>query len=292
MVTIDVTFFKTLGSLAEAIEPYLKDVVFIGGVANALYEFHPYAKPSGSPVLMTKDVDLATEQKIPSGASRNTLAALLDKAGFKVDPDIQMALKLTKFRLVDGKGKADNNYEVEFLCPLTGGPPGPDYIEVQAGITATPLTFMDLLMHEPWELELKLLPGLEGRREIILVPNQGVYVVQKFITMFRRQKRAARQKDAFYIYEFCLKFRDSLGTVNDCIERLVSISHYKKVKSFRNDFSRYFESQTGEGIANIMNEIESLPFDGVKTIKPDQATVHAIIQRLADTWVRTEKEKA
>lgn len=75
-----------------------------------------------------------------------------------------------------------------------------------------------------------------------------------------------------------------METVNDCIERLVSISHYKKVKSFRNDFSSYFESQTGEGIANIMREVETLPFDGVKTIKPDQATVHAIIQRLADTW--------
>ncbi|MGK5082411.1 hypothetical protein WDW37_03820 [Bdellovibrionota bacterium FG-1] len=55
MVTLDATFFKTLGSLAKAIEPYLKDV------------------------------DLATEQKIRSGYSRTNLAALLNKAGFKVD---------------------------------------------------------------------------------------------------------------------------------------------------------------------------------------------------------------
>ena len=184
MVNLDAEFFKTLSYLAEAIGPYQKNVVFMGGVANALYEFHPGAMPSGTPGLMTKDVDLATEQRIRAVSSQESLASLLGKAGFKVDEEVLMALNLTKFRLTDQYGKVNNNYEVEFLCPLTGRRPGPDHIEVQSGISATPLSYMDMPLWQPWELELRMLPGLEGHRNAILVSNPGVYIVQKFITMF------------------------------------------------------------------------------------------------------------
>ena len=277
MVTLDSKFFKIFGALIEVIEPYLGDVVFIGGVANALYEYHPKAQASGNPTLVTKDIDLATASKILSRGGSPTLADLLDQAGFKMNKEIEMALNLTKFQLLD------ENYEVEFLCPLLGRSPGPDYIEVQKGISAIPLRFMDVPLQAPWELSVSSLPGLEKSNLKILIPNPGAYIVQKFITMLRRSRSSAIQKDAYYVYEFCLKFRDSFPIVNECIDRLVEDSNYKAVKSFRKNFSRYFESQNGTGIVNIVKETRSLPFEE-GMVPPDAATIHAVIQRFIDTW--------
>ena len=86
-----------------------------------------------------------------------------------------------------------------------------------------------------------------------------------------------------------MKFRQSYEVVNDRIELLVATSHYKKVKSFRKDFLRYFGSLNSFGIIDIMRELETLPFDdakvdNAKAIKPDLETVHGVIRRFIDSW--------
>lgn len=283
MVTLDSEFYKMFGNLVGAISPYLDEIVFIGGVANALYEFHPEAQSSGNPNLMTKDVDLATAMSLSRQRKTDSLAILLERAGFKVDEQELMEKKLTKFRLLNEKGQTDNSYEIEFLCPFTGRDPGPDFIEVQKGISSIPLRFMDLPLVNPWQLSLSRLPGLQDRNEGILIPNPGTYIVQKFITMFRRTRESAMQKDAYYIYEFCLKFRDSLPLLNECIDGVVKAGFYKDVKNFRKDFEVHFSRPESKGVMRIVREANRLPF-GEGQSPPDNITVHAVIQRLVDVW--------
>ncbi|MGK5085660.1 GSU2403 family nucleotidyltransferase fold protein [Bdellovibrionota bacterium FG-1] len=292
MVAVDEQFFRAFGSLVQALEPYLSNIVFIGGVSNALYGYHPAAQPSGRRPLMTKDLDLATDRKIPVSPEAPRIAELLDGAGFKANQEVLMTYGLTKFRLDTGAASSAD-FEIEFLCPLVGKDRGEMAAEVQAGVSATPLRFMDLPLWDPWHLEVRRLPGLSEFGQTIQIPNPAAYLVQKFITMFRREgrtRKSAMQKDAFYIYEFCLKFRDALPLVDGEISRLIAATVYNDVRSFRADFTEHFNAETSPGVLKVLNEARTLTYDEGEML-PDAATIYGVIQRLVDLWAIEEGDE-
>lgn len=85
--------------LVEAIEPYLADVVVIGGWAHQLYHLHPDAQPVGYVAVTTLDTDVAvpTSLRVEGRHLRERLMA----AGFTEERLGQDNPPATHYRLQD-----------------------------------------------------------------------------------------------------------------------------------------------------------------------------------------------
>ncbi|MDA0577869.1 MAG: GSU2403 family nucleotidyltransferase fold protein [Verrucomicrobia bacterium] len=197
--------------IVETLRPYLSDLVSIGGCANALYRNHPSAAAIPFRYLGTKDSDWATPQKLPLRGPA-PVASLMTDAGFKETALGTGQTPVVKYILADESLPAD----VEFLCPLSGIPGGRDGAgstahQVQDGLLAQPLRYLELLLHRTWELDLGRVPEFaQMQGTIIRIPNPAAYAVQK--VLIRDQQRAAQSaaKDCYYIYEISVIFRDNL----------------------------------------------------------------------------------
>ncbi len=129
-LNIDQGFYNAFRKLLLALKDYNKEIVIIGGLANALYEYHQYGQNSGLGVLATKDLDVLTSTKVT--IINETILESLKKQGFVVDPKPIENKFITKFTL------PNSNFEIEFLCPKYGGDPdrnGQDQLvkEIQEG---------------------------------------------------------------------------------------------------------------------------------------------------------------
>lgn len=86
----------------EALEPYLKDLVFVGGWAHYLYTLRPEASPVPFEPLRTEDADVAAPAKLPRGKA--TIAECLTKAGFRELLSSDHTPPISEYVLGDGAG--------------------------------------------------------------------------------------------------------------------------------------------------------------------------------------------
>ena len=204
---IDNDFFDAFKRLMLALKDYNNDIIVIGGFANALYEYHEKGQPSPLGALSTKDMDLLVSKKVTI-INESILKQLVGN-GFEVEHKPIEDKYLTKFVL------PTTNFEIEFLCPLVGGDPdrhGNKQLvkEVQGGLMAQPLRYLDIAQYEPWIINTENVPTLVGLNLNIQIPSPGAYLIQKFI--IRGDRRPAYlQKDCFYMYELLLKFNTNLS---------------------------------------------------------------------------------
>ena len=77
MLTSDPTFDRFFRKLVETLNPYLGELVCIGGCANALYRHHPHAAEDGPAYLGTMDVDWAVCPPLQVKAESKHVAALM-----------------------------------------------------------------------------------------------------------------------------------------------------------------------------------------------------------------------
>lgn len=85
--------------LVEAIEPYLPDVVIIGGWAHQLYHLHPDAQPVSYVAVTTLDTDVAVPRSLR--AEGRDLRERLMAAGFAEERLAEHALDRLLFRIND-----------------------------------------------------------------------------------------------------------------------------------------------------------------------------------------------
>lgn len=198
--------------------PYLDTVVLVGGFAVRLYELHPRAASTAVRVLRTFDADLA----VPSGGipvTGESLGALAEAAGFKLDfrgDHIPPVMKFVPKGTV-GRSVGVDQYTVEFLTPMTGAPIGRNKralvtSDIQAGVTAQRLRYLDLLLERPWCISLAGLPGIleEARTMQVRLPHPGLFIVQKILISEDRNRLDRRSKDMAYVYQVVSLFRREL----------------------------------------------------------------------------------
>ncbi len=263
---IDSDFFDAFRSLMVALKDYNNDIIVIGGFANALYEYHEKGQPSPLGTLVTKDMDLLVSQKVTI-INESILKQLTDN-GFEIEHKPIEDKYLTKFIL------PTTNFEIEFLCPLVGGDPdrhGNKQLvkEVQGGLMAQPLRYLDIAQYEPWIINTENVPVLKELNLNIQIPSPGAYLIQKFI--IRGDRRPAYlQKDCFYMYELLLKFNSNLSELGLSVENVVFYNdkktNYSKVKSFKVDFVNYFKDKKSVGITKVMQELKDR---GINDINED-----------------------
>src|SRR5438046_3724648 len=134
-----------------AIEPWLGEVVLVGGWAHRLYRLDPRARKLDYLPLTTLDGDVAVPPKLKKEES--TLRKRLLEAGFEeafVGEDRPAA---THYH--DGKG---GGFYAEFLTPLEGS----EYdrsgkrkaTKEVGGVSSQMLRYIEILLISPWKAEL------------------------------------------------------------------------------------------------------------------------------------------
>jgi len=236
------TFFA---DAIEALQPYLDEIVCVGGCANALYRFHEHASDVTWGFLGTMDFDAAVPQPLPL-KDRPPVAKLMDDIGFK---------ELTCGNADDAVikyGPDDDNsaVDLEFLCDLSGlskTDQSRAAVSVQEGLYAQPLRYLAMSLNNTWRIDLGKVPGFRKLKGVtVQVPNPAAYVVSKILIRGEKRKPASMEKDCFYIYEVSTVFRNAFDGIREEYDRLTPcVPKWKK--RFACDAQSLFESEHSEG---------------------------------------------
>jgi hypothetical protein len=203
--------FTAFARAVEALDPYLKDLVFVGGWAHYLYTLRPEAGPVPFEPLRTEDADVAAPARLAQGKAG--IPELLTKAGFREHLSSEHTPPIAEYVLGDDAG----GFYVEFLAPLVGGEVKrggrPDVTTMVGGVTAQTLRYLDILLTEPWQVTLTRDTGFPvARRRVISIPNPAAYIVQKMLVLPKRRPEK-QAKDVLYVHDTFALLADSLPAV-------------------------------------------------------------------------------
>lgn len=204
--------FDSFARLVTALRPWLHELVIVGGWAHRLYRLHPLAESPEYLSLRTRDTDLAFG---PEDVLEGDLRAALKDAGFAEEFFGDDAPPAAHYCL----GKKDGGFYAEFLTPLHGSGTKrsgvPDATVTRAGVTAQKLRHLDLLLFEPWTVEVDRDGGVpvEGTLQL-RVPNPTSFIVQKLLIHSHRQ-REKRAQDLLYIHDTFELFGASLDELRE-----------------------------------------------------------------------------
>ncbi len=183
---------RQLARVIIAMQPYVEDIVFVGGWVHALH----LAEANDGAAVQIEDIDVTLPRELLTG-DRATLLDLAAEAGFVRDPisDMDDVAPWMVYRNADGL-----TIPIDFLTE--GDPRRPVEIVGQPGLRAQGYPGQQLLL-ESWrwlEVGSTLHPLLEPARRI-RVPTLGAYVMQKAMSSAMRGNRSKAAKDLVYIFE-------------------------------------------------------------------------------------------
>jgi hypothetical protein len=200
------------GKLLEALGPWQGRVVIVGGWAHRLYRFHPESNPPEYIPVTTKDADVALSLNQPLG---DDIGSALKANGFRADLRGDVTPPVTHYRL----GDEDGGFYAEFLVPLIGGRVGRDKKTVpltvqMAGVSAQKLRHLEILLIEPWSVELDPSTGTGKNKNVqVAIPNPVTFVAQKLLIKSKREPDRQAQ-DSLYVHDTVDLFANKLDVLN------------------------------------------------------------------------------
>jgi len=202
-----------LSKLLEALDPWLSQVVIVGGWAHRLFRYHPRAQAVGYEPLLTLDTDVAIPVKLEIRG--HDLRARLASAGFKEQFLGEHLPPATHYQLGDKKG----SFYAEFLTPLIGSEYDRDghrrATTQVAGVTSQNLRYVDLLLGSPWKVELSRANGFPfDNAKQIQIAHPTRFMAQKLLIHDQRERRS-RAKDILYLHDTIELFGASLDVLQE-----------------------------------------------------------------------------
>ena len=271
------TEVKFLYKILRIIEPYLQDLIIVGGFASLLYSAHEKAENSDNSPLITYDVDLASEGHIPIKGEKS-IHESLEEEGLKCGLVGRFELPIVKYYQTE---KSDSEFYVEFLAPLFGSEIKRNgkldlTREIQKDLPAQKLRYLDLLLHHTWTIHSSNLSALKDYPDLVIkVPHPCMYIMQKVLTLSKRQ-RMDRNKDYAYIYQTLTYFRKNLKSLAHEYDELITNLIWKKryykfvaltqavfdspIKEGPIEGSQLFDDVTPEMVSSaVMNFVSNCP---------------------------------
>jgi hypothetical protein len=206
--TPEVEYFARL---VEALDPWLDQVVIIGGWAHRLYRLHPLAQPLDYEPLGTFDADVAVPLDLP--ATGEQLRARLLEKDFREELMGDTQPPAAHYRVAVG----DSSFYAEFLTTLKGSEVKRggkrDVTARISGVSTQKLRHLELMLENPWDVMIASATGYPtpGVRRI-LVPNPAAFLVQK-ILIHDKRNQAKRAKDVLYIHDTIETFGENLAAI-------------------------------------------------------------------------------
>lgn len=190
---------EAFARLIAAIEPWLGEIVIIGGWAHRLYRLHPSAQTLDYTPLSTFDADIAIPNRV-SKRDQDIRQRLLANH-FSEEPLGNDKPPATHYQLSEpGRG-----FFAEFLTPLKGS----DYsrhgqrkaTKRIGGVVTQQLRHLEILLHAPWSVDLDESKGFPlPSRCTVKVANPAAFLAHKLLA-HRARRRANFAKDILYIHD-------------------------------------------------------------------------------------------
>lgn len=207
------TDLANFARLIESIEPWLDQVVIIGGWAHRFYRLHPSARPVEYPPLTTLDADVALPIRLE--VKEQDIGARLVANGFREELLGDHKPPATHYRL----GDARSGFYAEFLTPLVGSQydrkgtaKATDRV---GGVTSQKLRHLDLLLNMPWQVELDESKGFPlAAPTQVQIPNPTCFLAQKLLIHSKRSPEE-RAKDILYIHDTVEIFSGRIQELNE-----------------------------------------------------------------------------
>jgi len=194
--------------LVQALDPWLNQIVIVGGWAHRLYRLHPLSQHLEFSPLATLDTDVAIPEKLP--VIEQDLRERLKESGFEEEFLGEHRPPVTQYSL----GENAHGFYAEFLTPLIGGVEnrGKPMATVKvAGVTSQRLRYLELLLHSPWHITLVDSAGFAVKQPTrVQIPNGASYLAQKLLIHDKRDSKE-RAKHAVYIHDTIQTFGRSLA---------------------------------------------------------------------------------
>jgi hypothetical protein len=207
-VSSDVDYFARL---VEALNPWLDQVVIIGGWAHRLYRLHPLAQPLDYEPLGTFDTDVAVPPHLPATGEQIRERLLEKDFAEELMGDTQPPA--AHYRVKTG----NSTFYAEFLTALEGGDvkrgARRDATARISGVSVQKLRYLELMFENPWEVMIAPANGypIEGVRQV-RVPNPAAFLAQKILIHDKRD-RDKRAKDVLYIHDTIETFGANLAAI-------------------------------------------------------------------------------
>ncbi len=221
---------EDLKSSAQALEPYLDDLVLVGGLVPLCYR-ELFDSEEGTQCLATADIDWAVPGKLPIRQSAGADSLLL-AAGFRPmfsHGDVPPSAKYQHERFQE---KSLAPIYLEFITDRRGGPISRsgetgDKVSIQEGFAVPALPYVKILLEETIGFSLRRLGFSELKEEFkIQIPHPANYVFHKILVAERRSRSQKREKDWGNVFETAVMTQ---GIRDEMRDRL---SNYEKSKQF------------------------------------------------------------
>ncbi len=198
--------------LVVSLEPWLTQVVIIGGWAHRLYRLHPSARHLEYVPLTTLDTDIAIPPRLK--VIDRDLRERLIANGFEEERLGEDRPPATHYRLRDAK----TGFYVEFLTPLFGAELGrkgqPKATQLVAGVVSQRLRHLETLLLAPWTVDLDRSNGFPFEASLrVQIANPASFLAHKLL-IHRRRTRAKFAKDILYIHDTLEIFGARLEDLN------------------------------------------------------------------------------
>jgi hypothetical protein len=199
---------EAFSKFVVALEPWLGELVVVGGWAHRLYRLHPRARKLDYVPLTTLDGDVAVPPKLKKEES-NLRKRLLD-AGFEEEFIGEDRPPATHYHYGNGGG-----FYAEFLAPLGGS----EYdrsgkrkaTKEVSGISSQLLRYIEVLLISPWKVELGEESGYAiSPKRTVQIANPASFLAQK-ILLHRERDYKDRAKDLLYVHDTIELFSEHLG---------------------------------------------------------------------------------
>ncbi len=240
-----------LAAIIEALQPFNEVLVLCGGFAAWLYRSHPdFGDPHGE-FLVSLDIDWAVPPRLPENLG--SLSAALREGGFSPLRFRGSTPPVIKYQHDRWGTERPEPICVEFLTPLIGKDMGGAALQVQPGVTAILLRFMDLALDRPITMEVQAVPELEMREGTrVQLPHPGNYLLHKALTAPRRRNAAKMMKDLAYIFDVVVLSRPEWPSIRERIESFEGQGERGIwLNKARADLKRWFETPQSYGCVGV-----------------------------------------
>ncbi len=186
-----------IARLLDALRPWHRELVIVGGWAHRLYRFHDRAMRLEHHPVRTRDADLAFGLDTPLTGD---IGGALKEAGFHEVLSGDHTPPISEYRLGDEQG----SFYVEFLVPLRGNGERrggvSDVTIARAGITAQRLKYLDVLLQSPWILHLDTGDVPLAAPAEVMLPNPVSFIAQRLLIQ-KYRKPEKKFQDILYIHD-------------------------------------------------------------------------------------------
>ncbi len=214
--------------LIASLEPWLDQVVIIGGWAHRLYRLDPRAQQLSYAPLLTLDTDVALPPSLL--VEKQDIRQRLVANGFQEEVLGEDRPPAAHYHL----GDKETAFYAEFLTPLTGSEHtrgGKRKATKRiAGVVSQRLRYIEILLNAPWTLSLDASQGfplLQGTH--VRIANPTSFLAHK-VLIHTRRARAKFAKDILYIHDTLETFGGRLDDLHsEWVERVRPEMHKRSV---------------------------------------------------------------